>query len=78
MAAGLMVEGLMTVGPTDPAKDPAPSFGLLRRLVDRLGLQTCSMGMTDDLEIAVREGSTMIRVGRALFGPRPLRGDVGN
>jgi pyridoxal phosphate enzyme (YggS family) len=78
MAAGLMVEGLMTVGPTAPAIDPAPSFGLLRRLVDRLGLQTCSMGMTDDLEIAVREGSTMIRVGRALFGPRPLRGDVGN
>lgn len=78
MAAGLMVGGLMTVGPTDPANDPAPSFGLLRQLVDRFGLQTCSMGMTDDLEIALREGSTMIRVGRALFGPRPLRGDVGN
>jgi pyridoxal phosphate enzyme (YggS family) len=75
---GLLVEGLMTVGPTDTAIDPGPAFRLLRRLVDSLGLQMCSMGMTDDLESAVREGSTMIRVGRALFGPRPLRGDVGN
>jgi len=76
--AGLDVEGLMAVGPTDQTVDPAPAFGALRRLVDGLGLRHCSMGMTDDLEVAVREGSTMIRVGRALFGPRPPRGHVGN
>lgn len=70
-AAGLVVEGLMTVGPTDAARDPAPAFRSLRQMVDRFGLRTCSMGMTDDLEVAVREGSTMVRVGRALFGPRP-------
>ena len=76
--AGLEVEGLMAVGPTDPTVDPAPAFAGLRRLVDGLGLRHCSMGMTDDLEVAVREGSTMIRVGRALFGPRPPRRHVGN
>ena len=42
----------------------------VRRLVDELGLRTCSMGMTDDLEVAVQEGSTRVRVGTALFGPR--------
>ena len=67
--AGLVVQGLMTVGPTGE-ENPAPAFATLRQLVDRLGLQVCSMGMTDDLEVAVGEGSTMIRVGTALFGPR--------
>ncbi len=38
--------------------------------VDDLGLAECSMGMTADLEVAVEEGSTMVRVGTALFGPR--------
>jgi uncharacterized pyridoxal phosphate-containing UPF0001 family protein len=76
--AGLVVEGLMTVGPTDPAVSPAAAFRLLRRFVDRYGLRWCSMGMSDDLEIAVREGTNMIRVGRALFGPRARRANVGN
>ncbi|MBW4790676.1 YggS family pyridoxal phosphate enzyme, partial [Alcaligenes faecalis subsp. faecalis] len=44
---------------------------LLRSLVDRLGLEVCSMGMSDDLEAAVAEGSTMVRVGTALVGARP-------
>jgi uncharacterized pyridoxal phosphate-containing UPF0001 family protein len=39
-------------------------------MVDRLGLSVCSMGMTDDLEVAVGEGSTQVRVGSALFGAR--------
>jgi hypothetical protein len=43
---------------------------MLARLGARLGLGELSMGMSDDLEIAVEEGSTMVRVGRALFGPR--------
>jgi len=72
-AAGLRVEGLMTVGPTDAGADPRPGFELVRGLVDRLGLEVCSMGMTDDLEAAVGCGSTMVRIGTALFGPRRAR-----
>lgn len=68
--AGLDLVGLMTIGPTDGA-DPTPAFETLRRLVDDHGLRQCSMGMSGDLEAAVRAGSTMIRVGSALFGPRP-------
>lgn len=73
-AAGLHVEGLMTVGPTGaPAEAARPGFRTTRRLVDELGLDTCSMGMSDDLVVAVEEGSTEVRVGTAIFGPRPLR-----
>ncbi len=71
--AGLSVEGLMTVGPTDPDTDPRPGFELVRALVDRFGLASCSMGMSEDLEAAVHCGSTMVRVGTALFGPRMRR-----
>lgn len=77
-AAGLSVAGLMTVGPTDPDADPAPAFRTVRRLVDDLGLSVCSMGMTGDLDVAVSEGSTMVRIGTALFGARPPRGAVGD
>ena len=70
-AAELQVEGLMTVGPTAGGPEAArPGFRLVRRLVDELGLATCSMGMTDDLEVAVEEGSTEVRLGTALFGTR--------
>ncbi len=66
---GLAVEGLMTV----PAwgRDPRPAFALLRDLAERLDLSELSMGMSDDFEVAVEEGATMVRLGRALFGPRP-------
>ena len=47
------------------------AFETLARLADRLGLEERSMGMTDDLEAAVAAGSTMVRIGRALFGARP-------
>jgi uncharacterized pyridoxal phosphate-containing UPF0001 family protein len=43
---------------------------LLRGLVDRLDLDECSMGMSADLEIAVDEGATIVRIGRDLFGER--------
>jgi len=69
---GLEVLGLMAVGPTN--EDPIvtrSAFRMLRMLVDEHELQQCSMGMTGDLEIAVEEGSTMVRVGSALFGNRP-------
>jgi hypothetical protein len=66
---GLAVEGLMTV----PAwgRDPRPAFASLRELAERLDLTELSMGMSDDFEVAVEEGATMVRLGRALFGPRP-------
>ena len=68
---GLEVLGLMTVGPTsNEPEQTRQAFQLVRKLVDALGLKHCSMGMTGDLEIAVAEGATMIRLGSALFGPR--------
>jgi pyridoxal phosphate enzyme (YggS family) len=73
-AGGLRVEGLMTMGPTSgPPAAARPAFALLRTLVDAHGLAECSMGMSADLEVAVEEGSTEIRVGTSLFGPRPQR-----
>jgi PLP dependent protein len=68
---GLRVLGLMTVGRTGSPDDARAGFALLSSLADRLGLPERSMGMTDDLEVAVQEGATMVRVGTALFGPRP-------
>lgn len=69
---GLHVRGLMTVGPTTGGPEAArPGFRIVRRLLDTLGLEVLSMGMTDDLEVAVQEGSTQVRVGSALFGARP-------
>ena len=68
--AGLDVRGLMGVAPLAPEVDVARSFGALRRAVDRLGLTECSMGMSQDLEVAVAEGSTMVRIGTALVGAR--------
>ncbi|HTH04750.1 MAG TPA: YggS family pyridoxal phosphate-dependent enzyme, partial [Ilumatobacteraceae bacterium] len=69
--ARLDLLGLMTVGPTEGGAEAArPGFRETRAAVDRLGLSVCSMGMTDDLEVAVQEGSTQIRVGTALFGKR--------
>jgi pyridoxal phosphate enzyme (YggS family) len=67
-SAGLAVDGLMTV----PAagRDPRPAFAALAQLADRLGLAEVSMGMSDDFEVAVEEGATIVRVGRAIFGPR--------
>ena len=65
---GLHVGGLMTVPPqTAP---PRPQFAALRDLAERVGVTELSMGMTDDYEVAVEEGATLVRVGRALFGPR--------
>lgn len=71
-AFGLVVDGLMTVAPMEPTAARA-AFRRVRELADDLGLAECSMGMTQDLEIAVEEGSTMVRVGRALFGERPAK-----
>jgi len=67
---GLRVEGLMGVGAAADELATAQGFQRLRSQVDVLGLTVCSMGMTADLEVAIREGSTLVRVGTAIFGPR--------
>lgn len=67
-ADGLDVAGLMTVPPH--GDDPRRWFAQLREHAAALGLAELSMGMTDDFELAVEEGATMVRVGRALFGTR--------
>jgi pyridoxal phosphate enzyme (YggS family) len=66
---GCNVVGLMTVPPL--TGDPRPWFARHRALTDELGLPVCSMGMSSDYEAAIAEGSTMVRVGTAIFGPRP-------
>lgn len=74
---GLRLRGLMTIPlPTASLEEQRLPFRRLRELRDHLvtngfTLDTLSMGMTGDLEAAVREGSTMVRIGTALFGPRP-------
>jgi hypothetical protein len=78
---GVRVEGLMTVAPiAADAEDARPVFRALRQLRDELaarfadrrqaGWRHLSMGMTDDFEVAIQEGATMVRIGRAIFGER--------
>jgi pyridoxal phosphate enzyme (YggS family) len=71
------VDGLMTIPPPGPnAESARPYFARLRELRDRLAIQSglalseLSMGMTDDFEVAIEEGATMVRIGRAVFGER--------
>jgi uncharacterized pyridoxal phosphate-containing UPF0001 family protein len=72
-AFGLDVIGLMAVGQAHAAREQARrSFRDLAALACSLGLNELSMGMSADFELAVSEGATIIRLGRALFGPRPL------
>ena len=88
----LRLEGLMTIGPQGPAGQTRSCFRLLRELRDDLGkrlgveLPHLSMGMSDDFPVAVEEGATLLRLGRALFGdrgpgswrPRPSAGGEGS
>ncbi len=69
--AGLEVAGLMAVGEPGPPERSRPGFRLLAAQAADLGLPELSMGMSADIEVAVEEGATMVRVGTALFGPRP-------
>jgi hypothetical protein len=61
----------MAVGPTGPPEAARAGFRAVTQLADRLSLSVRSMGMTGDVEVAVQEGTTMLRIGRGLFGPRP-------
>lgn len=70
---GIACEGLMTVPPLDT--DPRPVFARLRALRDDLRteypeVQHLSMGMSNDVQVAVEEGATIVRLGEAVFGPR--------
>jgi pyridoxal phosphate enzyme (YggS family) len=76
----LAVQGLMTMAPySDNPEDSRPYFKALSELrddINRAGIagiimEELSMGMTDDFEVAIEEGATIIRVGRAIFGKRP-------
>lgn len=72
-AVGLQVRGLMTVAPRSGAGDHVRScFREVARLARSLGLAELSMGMSADFELAVAEGATIVRLGRALFGERPV------
>ncbi len=66
---GLLVEGLMCLPPID--EEPSLHFALLREIARRNELSVLSMGMTADFEIALRFGATHVRIGTAVFGPRP-------
>jgi pyridoxal phosphate enzyme (YggS family) len=70
----LEVEGLMTIAPlVADAEQVRPVFRKLRSLRDSFGLEHLSMGMTDDFEVAIEEGATMVRIGRAIFGEREAK-----
>jgi len=67
----LEVHGLMTIAPwVENAEEVRPVFRQLRQLRDALGLKHLSMGMSDDFEVAIEEGATLVRIGRAIFGER--------
>ncbi|MEM9287272.1 MAG: YggS family pyridoxal phosphate-dependent enzyme [Pseudomonadota bacterium] len=67
---GLDVQGLQCIPPADD--HPAPHFALLGRIAERNGLSTLSMGMSADYDAAIAMGSTIVRVGTAIFGARTL------
>ena len=76
----LRIRGLMTLAaPADDPEDVRPQFRLLRELLEtynargneRPPLDVLSMGMSGDFEVAIEEGATHVRIGSALFGPRP-------
>ena len=68
---GVELAGLMAIPPAVPEPDRArPYFRTMRQLAAELGLSALSMGMTGDFEVAIEEGATHIRVGRAIFGER--------
>jgi hypothetical protein len=67
----LRLLGLMTMPPwSDDGEQSRPYFARLRELAERNNLPHLSMGMSHDLEAAIEEGATMVRIGTALFGPR--------
>jgi PLP dependent protein len=75
--SGIQIRGLMAIPPAAPDPEQTrPYFRRLRELRDAAGLEHLSMGMSADFEVAVEEGATMVRVGTAIFGPRPSRANA--
>jgi pyridoxal phosphate enzyme (YggS family) len=71
--SNLEIKGLMTIAPlTGNPEEVRPVFKKLRELRDNLKLEHLSMGMTDDFEVAIEEGATIVRIGRAIFGERSI------
>jgi pyridoxal phosphate enzyme (YggS family) len=68
--SGVRLAGLMAIPPAGEAEATRRYFRDLRAMRDDLGLAELSMGMTDDFEVAIEEGATILRVGRAIFGNR--------
>jgi hypothetical protein len=67
----LRIKGLMTIAPyADDPEEVRPVFKRLRLMRDSLGLEQLSMGMSHDFEVAIEEGATLVRIGRAIFGGR--------
>ncbi len=66
----LRVVGLMAIPPIGTPDQSRPYFRELRSMRNALGLEHLSMGMSEDFEAAIEEGSTIVRVGRAIFGSR--------
>ncbi len=73
---GLDLRGLMVIGPEGDLAGTRGAFRMAASWGRKLGLPELSMGMTDDFEIAVGEGATILRLGRVIFGPRPQRQSV--
>ena len=71
---GLRLDGVMAIGPlTRTATRSQRAFELAAKTLARVGGSTLSIGMSGDWREAVRAGSTMMRIGEALFGPRPVK-----
>ena len=78
----IFIKGLMTMPPfSDDPEDSRPFFKRLRILqeqvaqmrIPRVSMEELSMGMSGDFEVAVEEGATLVRIGTAIFGPRPAK-----
>jgi len=71
-ASGLDVRGLMVLAPRAPSAEVRRAMRSVAATAADLGLAELSMGMTDDLDEALDEGATIVRIGRGLFGERPV------
>ena len=67
---GVDVKGLMTIGVDQDLEATKRAFAGLGKLAESMGLREISMGMSDDYEIAIDHGATILRVGRGIFGER--------
>ena len=71
--SGVIVEGLMTIGVDQDIEATKNTFSDLAKLSNGMGLKEISMGMSNDFEIAIDYGATILRVGRSIFGERPKK-----